>query len=257
MANRLEFRIADKDMAFVAGLPTRGSGEFMLDNKDIGFDVKVPAGEAYILHVPSDHVIRIINPDDRWFYEHLYAVNVDILSGYWGVFADSDEEAIHMFADYCAEMVPDPDMPGDEKQRYPGLIWDYIEMQDEEEEYPEEFSGPWGNCDWYFTERGHPATARLVEHDKTPPIPPDLFPFKDPTGYSIPWVFDSKWEKQTPRENMIENTFYQLRALVRDRYPDEVWRDALVDYIDEQEGKRFKASVEVDGEYIEVIILDE
>lgn len=255
MSNDFEFLVADRDYAFTMGLPTQGSGEFMLDDKDIGFEVKVHKGQPFIRHVRSDNVIRIINPDDRWSYDNLYAVNVAVLHGYDGVFADSEEEAIHMFADYCAEMVPDPDQPGEKKQRYPGLIWDITEMQDEEEEFPEEFDGPWGNNDWYFTERGHPATARLVKHDKTPPIPDGLFPFKDPTGYPLDYLLD--WNgKETPRNNMQSNTFYQLRYHVRGKYADEPWVHALEDYIDAMEGGRFKLDVVVNGESVEVSILD-
>jgi hypothetical protein len=250
-----EFLVANRDYAFTMGLPTQGSGEFMLDDKDIGFDVKVHAGKPFIRHVRSDHVIRIINPDDRWFYDHLYVVNATVIGGYDGVFADSEEEAIHMFANYCAEMVPDPDDPGEMKQRLPGLIWDYNEMHDEEEKFPEEFSGPWGDCDWYFTERAHPATAQEVPFDKTPPIPDGLFPFSDPTGYPLDYLLD--WNgKETPRANMQSNTFYQLRMHVREKYADEPWRDALEDYIDTQEDRRFVLRIEVDGESVNVHVLD-
>lgn len=225
-----KLEIAERDVAFVKGLPVQGSGEFMLDDKDIGFEVKVKAGEPYILHVNSDHVIPIVNVEDRWNYDNLYAVNTTAIGGYHGVYADSVEEALHIFADYCAEMVPDPDDPGEMKQRLPGLIWDWSEMQDEEEEYPEEFDGPWGDGDWYFTERGHPASATLVHDPKIPPVPSDLFPFQK--TWTLTELLDLSYP-QTMREYLLTETFYDLRDRVISLYHKQDWCGRLEDLIDE------------------------
>jgi hypothetical protein len=225
---RFKFEIAEQDLAFIKGLDVR----WVVGDMTLTRAVKVMEGTPYILHVNSDHVIPIVNHEDRWSYEYLYAVNVAMIGGYHGVYADDEWEAIHLFADYCAEQVPDPENPRRTKQRFPGLIMSLAEA--EREEYPEEFSGPWGNESWYFTERGHPATAERVRDPKIPPIPDGLFPY----------VYEA--ESDLPREEKVELAFYYLRNGINIRYREE-WSGWLEDYIYDNRETLFVTSVQVNA----------
>lgn len=220
---RFKFEVAETDLAFIKGLET------------ITREVKVPKGQPYILHT-SDHVISIINHEDRWGYEHLYAVNVTAIGGYDGVYADSEDEAIYFFADYCAEQVPDPDNEGQTKMRYPGLIQTWMEIVEDVgeeafENYSGDYSGAWGNEGWYFTEHGHSPTAELVHDPKIPPIPDDLFPY----------TFEA--EESEEREESIKLAYYYLAMDIRLKHGDHEWHGFLVDYIYDNMETKFKASV--------------
>ena len=221
---RLKFEIADKDLAFIKGLDTAT------------FPVKIKAGEPYILH-HTDHVIPIINHEDRWGYEHLYAVNVAIVSGYEGVYADSENEALNEYADFCAEQVPDPENEGQTKMRYPGLIQTWHDIVDEVgeaafEDYSGDYDGPWGNESWYFTEHGHSATAKEVHDPKIPPIPDGLFPY----------TFEA--ESDLARKDAVELAFWYLRKQIGMEYGDREWAGFLEDYVYDNRETKFVSSVQ-------------
>lgn len=222
---RFKFDIADEDLAFIKGL-----------SLEYGFDVNVKAGEPYILHNSSDHVISIINHEDRWGYENLYAVNVAVNSGYDGVYADSEDEAIYLFADYCAEMIADPDNPNLTKRRYPGLIQTWRDIVDEVgeeafENYSGHYDGAWGNEGWYFTEHGHPATAKQVPDRKMPPIPAGLFPYVE--TFPLDEVLDYTHPDRTVRDHLLNEAYWHFRIQISEEYGDQDWHGRLEDLVDE------------------------
>ncbi len=240
--SRFKFDIADEPLSFIKGLPVQwgyGEGE---DRVVLNRAVKVENGQPYILHIASDHVIPIINPEDRWAYAKLFAVNTTAMGGYDGVYADEDDEAIDMFADYAAEQVPDPDNEGETKMRWPGLIQTWVEIvEDVGEEafndYSGDFSGPYGNEGWYFTEHGHMPTAEEVHDPKIPHIPDDLFPYREEGFTKDMWI----------EKDAVTEAFWLLRRHVGHEYGDHEWSGWLEDYIDRYEGTLFVAAVEDRG----------
>lgn len=109
----------------------------------------------YINHNPTKVHIPIINPDEHPYHDHLWICNVNPISGYYGVYADNEQEAFDMLADYAAETIPDPQVPNFIHMRWPGLIASWSEVMDEydeDEQAVADFcSGPFGNEGWYFT----------------------------------------------------------------------------------------------------------
>jgi hypothetical protein len=239
-----KFEIADKDLAFSKGLPTSWEVDGL---GDIGFAVKVKAGEPYILHVGSDHVLTIINPQDRWAYEHLYAVHTTAIGGGNGVYADNDEEALDIFADYCAEQVPDLKNEGQTKMRWPGLVQTWVDIVEEVgkeafEQYSGDYPGPYGNEGWYFTERGSGHMTEKVYDPKIPPIPDDLFPY----------IYEA--EKSEPVKESIETAFWYLRKHIGIVYGNQEWSGWLEDYVYDNREKLFVASV-IEHEEPELVIV--
>ncbi len=156
---RFRYEVATRDEAFIKGM----SDDFMSYPST---KVKVRQGRGYILHVNSDRVIPIINREDDAFYEYLFAVNTAPIAGYYGVYADSEEEAFHLFADYCMELVDDEEKPGKKKRRYPGLADDYSQVTEDydgDQVAIDDFtSGPWGERDAYFFHDGNGMSAEKV-----------------------------------------------------------------------------------------------
>ena len=115
-------------------------------------NVKVKKGQPFIVNTSNDYVIPIVN-EGMDGVDNLYVVCTTHIGGWYGVYAMNKSEALDAFADYCAELVPDPEIPGEEKYRYPGLIQNWDEALDESGEFTDYF-GPVGNEGWYFTELG-------------------------------------------------------------------------------------------------------
>ncbi len=249
--SRFKFDIADEPLSFIKGLPVQWSYGEGKDKVTLNRAIKVEMGQPYILHVTSDHIISIINPEDRWAYEKLFAVNTTAIGGYAGVYADSDEEALNLFADHCAKQVPDPENEGKTKMRWPGLIQTWMEIVDDvgveaAEQYSGDFYGPYGNEDWYFTEHGHMPTAEEVHDPKIPHIPDDLFPYRE----------ESYFRASCSERDAIIESFWLLRRYVGHEYGDHEWSGWLEDYIDRNEGTLFVATIEDREDVFDVVISD-
>ena len=251
----LEFQIAEKDLAFIKGLEVEwsyGEGE---DKVTLRHDVKVKQGEPFILDVKRDYVIRIHNHEDRWDYDKLFALNVSAIGGYDGMYADSEEEAFNLFADYCAEDIPDPDNPGHEKMRFPGFIASWSEAMadfDEDEQAVCDFyCGPYGNEGWYFTEGQVFATE--VHDPRIPPVPTELLPYTD--NWGVADIICSLYRKdQSPREWMYAEAYADFRNQVEDLIGDKPYKWNVVDLIDMFGDGPYKATWNMNGDHIAIVI---
>jgi len=210
---RFKLHVAKKPVGFMHGFDMHQ-----------GEEPKARPGQVYIEHVSSAHVITIVNPEDRWFYGNLYAVNVTAIGGYDGVYADNEREALDIYADHCQEFKP-------------GLVQtaqDIIDEDGEEayENYSGDYDGPYGNEGLYFTDRGHPATAERVHDPKIPPIKPifycRFFPISD-----ILDMDSSTLSTITVRDYLTYQAFIDCRDHFEGLHRDQDWVVRLSDLIDE------------------------
>ena len=146
--NKFTYHIAKKDLAFLVGLSTINAPTCS------GFKVKVKKGQPCILY-DNHNVISIINPEDSYGYDNLYAIAATAIGGYDGVFADDTEEALHLLADWCHIHAP-------------GYIqtWEEaVSCSDGNKDWANGYSGPYGNESLYFTELGQGPTIKEVKRE--------------------------------------------------------------------------------------------
>lgn len=209
---QFKLHVAKEPVGFMHG--------FEVDKRD---KIYAQPGEVYIEHVSSAHVITIINPDDRWFYSYLYAINTTAIGGWYGVYADEADEAIDIFADYCQEFKP-------------GLVQtaqDIIDEDGEEayENYSGDYAGPYGNKCLYFTERGHGVHIERVDDPKVPPVKhlfySRFFPVADVLDINVKDI----GQDGTVREYLVYTAFVDCRDHFEGKYRDEPWAVRLSDLI--------------------------
>ena len=221
------FHVAKKDVGFMHG--------FSVGEHDA---VKVHPGEAYIEHVNSAHVITIINPDDRWYHSKLFVVNVSPHLGYHdGVYADDEQEAWDIFADYCNEDVPDPENPGHIKKRYPGFVSSWSEAMDDcnqDEQAVDDFTtGPYGNEGVLFRDGGNGIYIQEVHDPKVPPISDLFYSRFFPLDEILDIDYSSLADDDTVRSILTYQAYQDCKTHFEHKFTDESWVVRLVDLIEE------------------------
>lgn len=213
------------------------------------FDVVV-ANEGDGARLDGDLVIKdsdtwitypIINQDDRWYGDHLFAIAIGPISGWHGVYANNMQDALDILADWCEDHAP-------------GLVDNYdnlLKEYDYDEQAVIDFNtGPAGNHGVYFTD-GEIHFAK-VQDDRVPAIPNGLFPVA--SIYSVDTIISGFYDDLTPKNYMIRGTWKFIKSRIRAKYSDKAWCEPLVEYIENNAGNLFDTEVSCDGTEFRVTI---